>query len=62
MICRPSIVFKLLLLDAYASGGPEVVEVEPDGAPDVLAGVFGVDPDLYREAEAVRKRYGRSAG
>jgi hypothetical protein len=49
-------------LTRYLSGGPEVGEVEPDAAPDVLAGVFGVDPDLYREAEAVRKRYGRSAG
>jgi hypothetical protein len=48
-------------LTRYASGRPEVVDVESDAAPAVLARVFGVDPDLYREAEAVRRRYGRPA-
>ncbi|HEX6016923.1 MAG TPA: arylamine N-acetyltransferase [Burkholderiaceae bacterium] len=46
-------------LTRHAPDGPEVTAVDATAAPRVLAQVFGVDPDLYRAAEAVRMRYGR---
>jgi len=45
------------VLARYAPAGTEKREVPPGEVPGVLAGVFGADPELYREAMRVRRRF-----
>jgi len=45
------------VLTRYVPGGPEKTEILEEDAPAVLADVFGADPQLYREALQVRRRY-----
>ena len=45
------------ILTRWRPGGPERSEVAPADAPAVLADVFGADPALWTEAEAVFARY-----
>lgn len=42
------------VLTRYLPEGREQRQLAPEEIPGVLAGVFGADPDLYREAAAVR--------
>ncbi len=44
-------------LTRYRPGETEKSEIPPEEAPAVLADVFGADPDLYREAIEVHRRY-----
>ncbi|MDM7915238.1 MAG: arylamine N-acetyltransferase [Candidatus Eisenbacteria bacterium] len=44
-------------LRRYLPGGLETTELEPADIPSALGVTFGVDPDLYREAAAVHRRY-----
>jgi len=48
-------------LARYRAGGTEKREIPAEETPAVLADVFGADPDLYREAIEVHRRY-QSAG
>ena len=49
-------------LTRYLASGPERVDVDPREAAEMLAQVFGADPDLCREAAAVQRRFARGAG
>ena len=49
-------------LTRHLESGPQRVEIDAREAPDVLAQVFGADPDLYREAAEVQRRFARDAG
>lgn len=44
-------------LTRYLAQGPEVVEVAPEDVSQVLAGIFGADPNLYIEAAEVRRKH-----
>jgi arylamine N-acetyltransferase len=48
-------------LTRYAAEGAQSTAVAPDDAAQVLPRVFGVDPELVREAAAVRRRHGEGA-
>ncbi|MCC7142499.1 MAG: hypothetical protein IT349_10400 [Candidatus Eisenbacteria bacterium] len=45
------------VLTRYAGASPETVELSADQIPAALADVFHADPDLYREAAAVKRRH-----
>lgn len=44
-------------LRRYLPSGVETTEIEPADVPPTAAHVFGIDPDLYREAAEIRARY-----
>jgi len=46
-------------LTRYLDGGNESSDISAADAPSVLADVFGVDPELYREAAEVQRRHRR---
>jgi len=44
-------------LRRFHAGGTETTTIDPADAPGAVAEVFGADPDLYREAERIHRRY-----
>jgi hypothetical protein len=44
-------------LRRFPTTGEEKIEVPPDAAAVFLADTFGVDPELYREAEVIHRRH-----
>jgi arylamine N-acetyltransferase len=47
-------------LSRYLPSGLVQTDVREDDVPAILAELFGVDPALYHEAAAVRRRFGRA--
>jgi hypothetical protein len=45
------------ILRRFTAAGEETSPVAPEDAPDVLAGIFGADPSLWREAAEVHRRW-----